>query len=639
MALFVPNPDAESVEEIIEQLSVELARMYRDAEDELIREIAKRAARDMQLASKLPTAIAPGGLTVAERRRQNRILAELAAHRAVAVRELQSLAVATQERLRLSGMVQQIIELAAREGEAAAAAQLGFASRVPAAVIPLPFLGGAAATSATTLTSAGSQAVAMVALSLQNRLDVLNQRITRFPQDAYQRIIALHSPNTLLGITTSRTQQAAAVQRFLAEGIPAFVDRSGRRWTIGAYAEMAGRTSVNRAYNDAGVWRMQQSGVNLVTVVRGLDSCKKCAAWAGKILSTDGTPAGPVTLPHATNDSSVTVQVAATVDGARNAGWGHPNCRCRLVPYLPGLTVPQDDTTYDPEAEKERAEQRRLEREIRAAKRLEATALNDTDRARAAAGVREAQAQMREFVRDTGRQRRSYREQLHFSDGRGGPIRATPAPKPPAPRTSVDIRIKKNTDLGAAVYGARASIARVHTIPTGLRHLPVETARLAPGVNGVYRGGASRLQMSMNGPSPRLTFAHEIGHYLDHQLLGTTTRNFESRLMTENVTRDWLAKVTETASYRALAALKADPLTPADIVKHIDYLMSPVELWGRSYAQYIATRSADKVMLAELAAFRASESPWIVSRQWSTTDFEPVASAIDEIFRGKGLLK
>lgn len=391
MALFKPNPEAEAAEEIIEQLSLTLARTYRDAEDTLIREVAARAIRDMRLASQLDTADA---------RARNRLLAELAAYRATAARELQGEAVALVERLRRSGLAERIIEIAAREGEAAAVAQMGLAATHGA------------------VTGTASQATAMVALNLQNRLEILNQRITRYPQDAYQRIIALYSPQTILGVTTSRQQQAAAVQRFLAEGIPAFTDRAGRRWTIGAYAEMSGRTSVNRAYNDAGVWRQQQSGLNLVTVVRGLDSCRKCAAWAGKILSTDGTPAGPVILPHQTEDRSVAVQVDGTVEGARASGWGHPNCRCRLVPYMPGLTIPQADTTYDEAAEKERAEQRSLEREIRAAKRREASAMTDTDRARAARDVRDAQHDMREFIARTGRKRQSYREQLHFADGR-----------------------------------------------------------------------------------------------------------------------------------------------------------------------------------------------------------------------------
>lgn len=402
MALFVPNPERESVEELIEDLSRYLAQRYRDAEDTLIREVAKQAIRDFQLASLLPTAPGGMGMTATERRHWNRINAELNAHRAAAARELQAVAMQIVSDLRAEDLADRVIRIAATEGEAAAAAALRFAG--VNAVAPI------AGTS--------SQAVAMVTLSLESRLEVLNQRLTRYPQDAYQRIVALYSPNTLLGVTTSRVQQASAVQRFLSEGITGFVDRSNRRWTIGAYAEMAGRTTVNRAFNDAGIWRMGQAGINLVTVVRGLDSCRKCASWAGKILSTDGSPAGPRALPHSTRDQTVTVDVAGTVAEARAAGWGHPNCRCRLVAYSPGLTVPQDDTTYDEVAEKERAQQRAFEREIRSAKRREASAMTDTDRARAAADVREAQAEMRDFIRQTGRKRQSYREQLGFADGR-----------------------------------------------------------------------------------------------------------------------------------------------------------------------------------------------------------------------------
>lgn len=418
MALFKPNPERESVEELIEDLSLYIASRYRDAEDTLIREVAVRAMRDLELSGQLPTAPAYGGLTVAERRRQNRILAELAGHRAQSFRELQTKAVQVVSALRPREMAEYVIGLAAREGEAAAAAWLGFAERQTGNVVPLSFMGSPVAISAVTLNGTATQAVAMVALNLESRLEVLNQRLTRYPQDAYQRIVSLTSPGTLLGLTTSKVQQAATVQRFLSNGITGFVDKADRNWTIGAYAEMAGRTTVNRAFNDASTWRMQQSGINLVTVVRGLDSCRKCADWAGKILSTDGSPGGPRSIRHSTNDTTVTIEVAATVEDARAAGWNHPNCRCRLVAYSPGLTIPQDDTTYDEAAEKERAQQRSLEREIRSAKRREASALNDLDRARAATDVRSAQVDMRDFIKTTGRKRQSYREQVSFADGR-----------------------------------------------------------------------------------------------------------------------------------------------------------------------------------------------------------------------------
>lgn len=257
----------------------------------------------------------------------------------------------------------------------------------------------------------------MVAVSLENRLTNLKERITRYPRDAYQRIVSLYTPATVLGTQTSQVQQARIVQRFLAEGITGFVDRGGRRWTIGAYAEMAGRTSVARAYNDAGVWRMQQSGIQLGTISGAADACKRCAPWIGKIVSLDGTT-GDVTLPHATRDEDVTVHIDGTLSQARAAGWGHPNDRCKVIAYSPGLAIPQRDFEYDKQAEHDREEQRRLEREIRSAKRDEAAAMTDADRKRAARDVAKAQAEMRGFLEQTGRTRSRYREQLNFADGR-----------------------------------------------------------------------------------------------------------------------------------------------------------------------------------------------------------------------------
>lgn len=402
MAKFVPDPKVFDLEDFIEELSNELALRYREVEDTLIRELAQRVYRDVELQQLLPDVKVAGGLTVAERLEQNRILGRLAVHRAQAVRELRGIAVSLTESLRRSGLAEEIVRVAAQEGEAAAAARLGLASR-----LPTTFQVGSA-----------GQAVASLAISLQSRLEVMNQRITRYPRDAYQQVVSLTAPQTLLGATTSLQQQQATVRRFLSEGITGFVDRSERRWTIGAYSEMAGRTAVNRAFNDAGQWRMQQSGINLVTIVGGFDACSRCAPWIGKILSTDGTPAGPRVLPHATQNMAVTVNVAGTIEQARNAGWNHPNCRDRAIAFMPGLSIPQQDFRYSKEAEEQRTRQRELERDIRSAKRDAATAPDAISRKRAEREVRDAQAKMRGFVGETGRTRQSYREQLHFADGK-----------------------------------------------------------------------------------------------------------------------------------------------------------------------------------------------------------------------------
>jgi hypothetical protein len=401
---YVPNPEnLATAGDLIEDLGAELAARYAGAEDELIREIAKRSYRDVALQQALATATLTAEQTqaLADRIAQNRAFAELAAYRAQSIRELQFLAIEVTDKLRRAGLAQELIDIAAKEGEAAAAARLRMASRLPQ-------------TSA--LTGNATQAVTALTIDLSSRLEAMHLRITRYPQDAYQKVISFTSSSQILTGQTMKVAQSQAVQQFLSQGITGFVDKAGRNWRIGSYAEMAGRTAVRRAYEDAGTWRMQQSGLNLVTIVGGIDACKLCAPWIGKILSTNGQT-GTVTLPHATEDRQVVVQIAGTLDQAKAAGWGHPNCRDKTSVYLPGLSIPQEGFEYSPEREKERSKQRQIERDIRAAKRDAATAGDDVSRRRATREVRERQANMREFTNDTGRKRSSYREQLAFADG------------------------------------------------------------------------------------------------------------------------------------------------------------------------------------------------------------------------------
>lgn len=416
MPVFVPDPEDFQLEDFIEQLAFDLAERYRDAEDELIRELAARIYRDLELQQLDPGVIVPGGLTAVQRREQNRILALLADHRARSIRELQVLAMQVVDRLSPREFAEALVRTAAEEGEAAAAARLGFARRLPVEQIPLSFIGGGVTgIAATTLNASATQAVTALVLSLQSRLEVLNQRITRYPQDAYQQIVSLVAPRTLLGVTTSLQQQQQTVQAFLSRGITGFQDRSGRQWRLGSYAEMAGRTAVNRAFNDAAVWRMQQSGINLVVIVGGFDACKRCAPWIGKVLSSDGSAPGPRIVQHATEDRSVGVSVAGTLDGARAAGWNHPNCRCRPVAYLPGLSIPQGNFEYNAQAEKDRIRQRALERELRAAKRDLAIAPNDIARREAERDIAALEAEIRDHLAVTRQNRQRHREQPGFA--------------------------------------------------------------------------------------------------------------------------------------------------------------------------------------------------------------------------------
>lgn len=322
MALYVPNPDGMSAADLIEYLGAQLAARFAAAEQVMIEQAAKHAYKILDLeraAADMTDLVA-----------QQRALQALAVTRAQALHEMRELAGAVTREITDQQLAAWLVDIAAADGLAAAAARLQLARRLPVAA---------------GFTGSASQAVGALLLDLHSKLSFLNARLTRFPDDIYKQLMSEHSYRVLLGVETPLIMQRKAVQDFLSKGITGFVDKANRQWRIGTYAEMVGRTSAQRAWQEAGIWRMQQSGINLVTVVRGADSCEKCARWGGKILSTSG-PALPQLLPHSTQDRNVAVTPDGTVEQARLNGWGHPNCFPGWVPVSAPTGVSAADSRW-----------------------------------------------------------------------------------------------------------------------------------------------------------------------------------------------------------------------------------------------------------------------------------------------------
>lgn len=157
-------------------------------------------------------------------------------------------------------------------------------------------------------------------------------------------------------------------------------------------------------------------------------------------------------------------------------------------------------------------------------------------------------------------------------------------------------------------------------------------------------GTAVDITMNRNGQHPQLTLAHEVGHFLDLAAIGKPGRNASE---SDPVMRPWKQAVAESAAVRRLKEMQRSPerfITEVEVngSRHLTkpdrifagYLLDGRELWARSYAQYIALRSQNPTMLAQLAAERAL--PIYSDRQWTDEDFAPIAAAIDELFKGLG---
>lgn len=221
----------------------------------------------------------------------------------------------------------------------------------------------------------------------QSRLHLL-----RSVDDAYRSIIVQVMTNATLGVTTRQQAAAEALRELAQRGLSGFVDRTGRRWELAAYVEMATRTVANQAYREGRIAGIVASGGDLGIIRGGPGHCPRCSPWRNRVVSISG---GDRRYP--------------ALQDAIAAGVFHPNCRCTIAKYVPGLTVIEHEERvpnyYDAEQE-----QRALERAIRAVKRQLAV---EPGNAAAQSELRALQAQLRELIAATpGLRRKPERETI-----------------------------------------------------------------------------------------------------------------------------------------------------------------------------------------------------------------------------------
>jgi hypothetical protein len=197
-----------------------------------------------------------------------------------------------------------------------------------------------------------------------------------------------------------------------------------------------------------------------------------------------------------------------------------------------------------------------------------------------------------------------------------------------APPVSLALQLPKSGAVARVVRETVAAIDAIHgdgALPT----IPV-TGGAAKGYSGAFRvwpdGRAVDIRITRNGPWPALTTAHEIGHFIDHQAIGTVGK-FS---YTEAIWADFVKAAGDSEAIQALRALPRERLR--------DYYLRPWEIWARAYAQWIAQKSGRAEMLAALDTIRTGTHPAQRLSQWSEADFAPIAAAIEAMFTQLGWL-
>lgn len=248
----------------------------------------------------------------------------------------------------------------------------------------------------------GERSAQAIRDDLVSPLEDVKRRITRLPDDVYKLISPAAAAGQALGHGYTPAQaQAYAWREYVRQGVRGFTDRSGRDWSLSAYVEMSVRTATMRAFNDSHLQVIQATDENLVIVSDDGHPCPLCFPWQNRVLCivADG--------------------VHPTIAEAITAGLMHPQCKHVWSIYLEGVTklpARREWSEQDALDYQNTQKQRRLELEIRKAKRSLEYATDPTSHAAARADVRREQARMRQFIEQTGFLRYSRREQVDLAD-------------------------------------------------------------------------------------------------------------------------------------------------------------------------------------------------------------------------------
>ncbi len=183
--------------------------------------------------------------------------------------------------------------------------------------------------------------------------------------------------------------------------------------------------------------------------------------------------------------------------------------------------------------------------------------------------------------------------------------------------------------IGDPIRLALNAIDRVH-VDGVLPPIAVRRRRLRPSRHGYYDPAASEISVNESTARPALTMLHEAGHVIDLHSLGGSLA-FASAA--DALFDGWRRAVGQTYALQTLLRLVPIIVDP-DKTRYLRYLLLPEEVWARSYAQYIVTRSAIPELRPQLDTMRQRPpgQTLYIPRQWDDGDFVSVAVEIDLVF-------
>ncbi|MCC5894845.1 MAG: hypothetical protein JJU16_05225 [Alkalibacterium sp.] len=245
-----------------------------------------------------------------------------------------------------------------------------------------------------------------VGMQAKSSLDLTNSTMLDKSNELYQDILNKAVADTITGSLTPYQSMVRSINAAGSKGLTGFVAKNGAEWSAEAYVSMVIRATRKNTVAAVQEARFDEYEIDLVEISSHAGSRPSHMDYQGKIYSRSGTSKRFPPL-----DSTSYGAIDGIVTGI--------NCGHQMYAYILGASKKRYEPYKKRESEEVYAQsqqQRKLERNIRSAKKekqmLEAMNAKPEDIAKANQKIRDRQANMRDFIDDTGRTRRRTAEQI-----------------------------------------------------------------------------------------------------------------------------------------------------------------------------------------------------------------------------------
>lgn len=220
-----------------------------------------------------------------------------------------------------------------------------------------------------------------------------------------QTTLNAETAKVVTGVSPLQKAVRSAVIAMNNEGITGFIDHAGRKWSAEAYVRMDLKTTCSNAANRAVMDRNAEYNNDLIWVNTNATARPGCYPWQGKVISMENR------ARDVTDGNGRTVHAYAASETTYGEPDGIYGINCHHGPmnvFIPGLSYvrfagTEPDRETNDRLYKLTQEQRRLEREVRYAKRKAAMydAAGDKESfEKAALKVKQKNAQLKAFVKE-----------------------------------------------------------------------------------------------------------------------------------------------------------------------------------------------------------------------------------------------